>query len=259
MSNQFDADQQQATQQPAVQPQKSNSKGCLFGCLIAAGLVIGSLMCMGIGGYWFYKNQLNKYTSDTPMELPVVDYTPEQIAQVEQRLEAFNKSAESGDPTVTELVLTADEINALITKNEDFKGKVYVKIEDGEISGDVSVPTDMLPGGKGRYFNGSATVDASMNNGELFVTLKAAEVNGESLPAEFLEGFRGKNLAEEAYKDPKNREALSRFEDIRIEGDKLILKLKPVEADDAGGEGVSSEDEAEPANTESADAEPAGA
>jgi len=217
------------TQAEPVASPSGNSKGCLFGCLIAFGLMFSLVVCMGVGGYWFFTNQVQKYTAQTPLELPTVQYEPEELAELQSRLKSFESAVDTGAGETNELVLTADDINALIADQSEMKGKVFIKIEEGKVTGDVSVPTDMIPGGKGRYFNGSATLDASMEDGILIVTLVDAEVNGEKLPQQFIDGIGNENLAKDMYKNAENAKTLRRFEDVRIEGDKVILTLKPTD------------------------------
>ncbi len=185
------------------------------------------LMVVGVGataylGYRFYNAQIEKYTSTAPAEIPVVEFSEEQVAAVEKRMQSFKQSIEPG-ATPEELVLTADDINALISKEENLKGHVYVTIRDGELTGEISYPTDSLLGAKGRYFNGEVSLKASLENGVLIVTLDDAKVNGESLPPDFLQGMRQQNLAKDAYNDPKTAELLRKFESLVIEDDKIIL------------------------------------
>ncbi|QDT06380.1 hypothetical protein K227x_47890 [Rubripirellula lacrimiformis] len=277
---------------PAVDrpPETKNGRCLLFGCI---GVFVGGLiliLCAGFGTYFAVQKQVEKFTDTEPLELPAVEYPEEKLAELEQRLEAFQASLESGgagtaavqdaaeaaiegDPgsgdTVAdvtpsddsaepsgqlpqqvpspsqqgpgdpdqpsdadapgrELVLTADDINALIAKEKQLRGKLLVRIEDGKITGDISVPTDsFIPGSKGRYFNGSGTFDVSLDEGVLMVRLVSAEVKGEPLPDTFMEAMKSENLAKEIYKDEKGAKAIRRFESIQVEGDKIIARLKP--------------------------------
>lgn len=202
--------------------------GCLFSLLLLLLLAVGG----GVAAYWWLQGQVRTWTSQTPADLPVVEYSEEEVEAIQDRVETFQQRVDAGK-TPEELVLTADEINALISSEEDLQGKVHVTIEDGTISGDVSIPTDFLPGGKGRYFNASATFNASLENGVLIVTLADAEVAGQKVPAEFIEGLSKENLAKEVYQDPEVARTLRRFESLRIEGDKIILTPRPP---DAGGD-----------------------
>ncbi len=221
-------------QTPVVQPE-AKSRGCLYGCLFAVLAVVALTVCGGVATYWWVSNQIAKYTSDTPVALPKVEYTPEQLAELESRVETFQQAFKDGKTPEEDLVLTAEEINAMITAEEKLSGKVFVKIENGQVSGDLSIPTDALPGGKGRYFNGSASFNVSMENGILIVTLADAEVNEERVPQQFIDAMAAENLAKDLYKDPKNAEMLRRFESVSIEDDRIILKLR---RDQDGEEGT---------------------
>ncbi|WP_404310807.1 hypothetical protein [Neorhodopirellula lusitana] len=134
-------------------------------------------------------------------------------------------------PQIKELVLTANEINALINSEEELRKRVFVRIEDGRLFGTISIPTDMVPGGSGRYLNADGEFDVSMKDGILVVRLVDASVKGERIPDEILEGFSQGNLAKDAYKDTKNAEILRKFESIEVKDDSIILKLKTPESD----------------------------
>ncbi|MCA9137218.1 MAG: hypothetical protein KDB00_10675 [Planctomycetales bacterium] len=247
-----------------TQPQGSGAgKGCLWGCLLLLGLGVASILCVGIGGYWFANRLVSQYTSDTPVDLPTVEYTEDELATLEARIESFRSKLNAGETPEEDLVLTADDINALIGKNEDFKGKVFVKIENNQVEGDVSIPLDKVPLCEGRYFNGKASFNVSMEGGVLIVTADQAEFNGNPVPEEFMQSMRNENLAKDVYKDEKNAKFMRQFEDIKIEDNKFILRVK--RNDDSGvqenpliesGEdaaGTSDADATEPAaNTEAA-------
>lgn len=217
-----------------VQYQNVQQKRFPWGCLIGGCLTVVLVMMIGTGavvytGYSYYMAQVNKYTSPDPVEIPKIESSTEEAAAFQKRIDDF-KAALDRNESPEPLVLTSDEINALINTNEDLKGKLYVTIADGEISGQASIPTDMVPGGKGRYLNGRVSLKASLENGVLIVTLDDAEVNGAPLPAEFIAAIKNENLAKDAYKDPKSAEFLRKFERITIEADKLILTPAPVKS-----------------------------
>ena len=128
-----------------------------------------------------------------------------------------------------ELVLTAEEINALIAAEEQLRGRVFVRIEGGRVFGEVSIPTDMVPGGGGRFFNADAEFDVTMQDGILEVRLTNASVKGERIPEAVLEGLSQENLAKDAYKDRENAEILRKFESIEVVDDSIVLKLKEPE------------------------------
>jgi hypothetical protein len=211
------------------EPRKGFPWGCLIGGCLS--ILLLAIIAVGVAVYFafnFYNTQIEKYTSATPAAIPMVEFTEEKIADVEKRVDSFKKSLEPGAQP-EELVLTADDINALISKQEELKGHAYITIHDGEITGEISYPTDGIMGAKGRYFNGEVTLSASMEDGVLIVKLEDAKVNGESLPEPFLDGLRNQNLAKDVYKDPENAELLRKFERLTIEDDRIILKPRAVQ------------------------------
>ena len=212
--------------------------------------------------------------------MPVVEMEEQEVAELQARVDAFQQQvqqdtqADTGErgtadgetaatgqdggadaeavpsEPIRELVLTADELNTLIAADPDFKGKAFVKIEDDRMFGTVSIPTDMIPGGKDRFLNAEVEFTASVQNDELVVNLKEASVKGNPLPAEFMDGLRNANIADEAYNNPEQRAVLKRFEAIDVKDGKVILRLKPVESETSD----ESSNEADVGETSSEDA-----
>lgn len=211
--------------QPEFQ-EPPKSRGCLYGCIFVVVGGLAMIMCAGIGGYMWFKGQVTKYTSPDPMVLPTVELGEAEMAALKKRTEAFGEAIDKGETPKEDLILTAEEINALIQQEDEMKGRVFVKIDDGQIEGDVSIPTDFLPGGEGRFFNGKAKVDVSMDRGILIVIMTEAEVNGEKLPQEFIDAMAQQNLAKDIYNDPEAAKVLRNFDSVSIEGDKLILRVR---------------------------------
>lgn len=212
-------------------PEKGFPWGCLLGgCLTVVLLVVIGIAASVYAGIRLYKSQLEAYTSAQPVEIGTVEYTDAEVAAVKQRIEDFKAALEKGE-SPGQLVLTADEINAMISSEEELKGRLFVKIKDGQITGEASFPVpEVIPLGKGRYFNGSLSLKASLENGVLIVQMESAEVNGKPVPEEFMSEMRKQNLAKDAYNDPKSAEFLRKFESLTIEDDKIILtpaKKKP--------------------------------
>jgi len=204
--------------------EKSFPWGCLLGgCLSVFLLIVIGISASLYAGYRLYKSQLDAYTSAKPVEIQSVEYTDQEVAAVKQRIEDFKTALEKG-AAPEQLILTADEINAIISSDENLKGRLFVKIEEGEIKGEASFPVpEVVPLGKGRYFNGSMSLKASLENGVLIVTVDNAEVNGKPVPEEFMNGMRNQNLAKDAYKDPKAAEFLKKFKSLTIDDDRIIL------------------------------------
>lgn len=233
MSNVTD---QGTSHQPRPQQGGCLGGGCLQGCLIVAGLMFVLGLCGGGVAYFWLSKQFTKFTAEQPAELPSVEFEPEQLAELEARIDTFKKAVDDDTTPEEDLVLTADEINALINNEEELHGKVFIKINDGQVTGDVSIPV------KDRFLNGSATFNVSLESGVLIVTLAAAEVKGEPVPEKFLDVFSKENLAKDLYKDPKNAEMMRRFERIVIEDDTIVLKLKRDESAEEEGAETSAEE-----------------
>ena len=217
--------------------EKSFPWGCLLGgCLSVILLIVIGISATFYVGYRFYKSQLETYTSSQPVEIKSVEYTEEEVAAVKKRIDDFKAALEKGEAP-EQLVLTADEINAIISSEKELKGKLFVKIEDGEIKGEASFPVpEVVPLGKGRYFNGSMSLKASLENGVLIVTVDNAEVNGKPVPEEFMTSMRNQNLAKDAYNDPKTAEFLRKFENLTIDDNKIILTPAKKKPDDIPSE-----------------------
>jgi hypothetical protein len=223
--------------QPAPKP-----RGCFFyGCITV--LVI--MVIAGISGFLAVRFLLNKvsvfaeqYTETSPGKLPAVQMSAPDYEQLDKRVNAF-ASAVKEQQSVPPLILSGDEINALIANNagwKEMKGKLYVTIDDDQIKGRVSIPLDdlvpRLPGLsrlRGRYLNGSAAFKVSLTNGLLVVTLQSLEAKGQTPPTNVMAQFQGINLAQNSQSDPKTAEAIARLEAIAIKDGKVTLTTRPKE------------------------------
>ena len=212
-----------------------HQRGCFFyGCIIAIVLTVLAAIFVGIllfVGYRWLGRMAEEYTATAPEQLPVLEMSAENRQAVKDRVETFRKAVEVGT-TVEPLVLTSDDLNALIEENPELKGRIYVKVEGDEVKGRVSFPLDKLNmpvvGGlvKGRYLNGEADLKASLRDGVLIVTLDNFEVNGKKPPEDFMKNMRQQNLAKDAYKDEKTSEMIRKLESLEIKDGTIILKVR---------------------------------
>ena len=122
----------------------------------------------------------------------------------------------------------------LLRKRKNCAVESIFRSRRGQLSADVSVPLDKIPGGRGRYFNGSVTIEASLENGVLIANIADAEVNGESVPESLLEPLKRENLAAEMYKDPDTAKLLRKFERLEIKDG--AIHLTPFNPIREGGE-----------------------
>jgi len=204
-------------------------RGCFFyGCVIASVLAVLLIIALAVLAFLsmrFFSGLVEQWTAPVPAELPKVQVSEEERKSVQERVGAFRKALEEGT-AIDPLVLTSDDLNALIEESPLFKGRLFARVEGDKLKAQISMPLDRVEIGmlKGRYLNGEAELKASLSDGILVVTLETLEVNGKRPPEHFLEGLRKQNLAKDAYDNPKNAEMIRRFESLEIKDGTIILK-----------------------------------
>jgi hypothetical protein len=213
---------------PPVLPPQKKKYGCLFyGCLTVSILVLVGGLTVFFGARYVIKSLVNDYTATSPLELPSVNLTQEQQDVLKSKIDAF-KAALDGKVSAQPLVLSTDEVNALIAGKPALKGRAHVAIEDNRVKAAVSLPLDKLglPGTKGRYLNGTATLNVVLVNSQLFVTADSVEVKGKPLPEKFMAGLRTRNLAADATSDPDTAAAIAKIESLEIKDGQAIITPK---------------------------------
>lgn len=209
-------------------PPPPASRGCFFyGCIFAAVLAVLGILAVGAvfyAGYHYYSKMLVEYTSTAPATIPQVKLTDEQRKSLDERWAAFRKSVEEGK--AAEVSLNSDELNTLVSENDKLKGKVYFTIKGDQVTGQVSIPLEGLPGAKGRFLNGSATLTGSILDGQLIVRAKELEVNGKSLPPNIKAQLASENLAKDFAKDPDNAEKIRKIENFTVKDGMILIKSR---------------------------------
>ena len=210
----------------------SKGRGCFFyGCLTSVVLLLlaGLLVFLGVQ---FVRNRINAYTDAEPLKMPKVEMTDAEFQLLEGRMKSFANALEQGK-AIEPLSLNERDLNALITRSANTKelaDKVHVSLNGNEVKGLVSLPLSGLGWlGKGRYLNGNATFKVSLENGVLIVTAEQIQVKGLPIPESFMSKLRQENLAKEAYKDPKNAEAIRKIESLQVEDSEVIVKARPAQ------------------------------
>jgi hypothetical protein len=217
------------TEKPAPPPKQP--RGCFFyGCLISAILLVVGILAITATVYFGYRYLINtakEYTETQPMALPPVVMPEAQRQELRKRIETFHKALEE-KKAAEPIVLTADDVNAWIDDQPQWKGKARIAIKGEEITGKISIPLSDLKIAElaNRYLNGSATLRVALLNGILDVRADSIEVRGKPLPEAFAQSLLGKNLAEKSMDDPKTREALDKLESIVVKNDTIILTPK---------------------------------
>lgn len=217
-------------------------RGCLFyGCIIAIVLSLLFMIAVGVIAFLLYRwigTMVDEYTATAPRALPTVAMPAEERATLKERVEAFKAAVKERRQTPP-LILTSDELNALIEDNPDLRGKVYVAIERDKLKGQVSLPLSEIPSfglTRGRYLNGEAEFNVRLEDGEPFVTIGYLEVNGKRPSDEFMKGLKGQNLLRNIQTDPETTRTIRGLDSVEVKDGKLVItareRRKPPE--DAG-------------------------
>lgn len=214
----------------------SNSQKRTLGCFAYGCITVVILAVVGIVAvsYWAknaFDGLVDTYTDAAPLELPIVEIADADLGELKDRVDVFRKAVDENE-SEARLELTADELNALILHDsqlEDLKGKVYLDIKDKQLVGEISLPLGELdvPFGEGRYLNGYGVFDVSLGRRGLKVFVKALEVNGNSLPEEFMGGLMGENLLKNAKFDDDTEAFLERLRTFEILEDRVLLEIAP--------------------------------
>jgi hypothetical protein len=223
-----------ASAQYACMSNESNppkQRGCLFyGCLSLTVLGLMAIV-LGVVAYFWVKSTtarwIRDYTDTAPAPIEKVDYSPAQMDALNARVAGFKGALENGKGSA-ELVLTADDLNALIAQQKDLANRLFMRIDEDNIKGDVSFPLpDLGPFKlKGRYLNGTAAFKVMLENGSLDIRLQEVLAKGKPLPGIFFNELKKQNLAKDAQQDPKTAANIQKFESIRITNSTVILRNK---------------------------------
>lgn len=214
---------------PILSTPRPKRRGCLFyGCLTCIVLALITLL-LAFLAVRAVKNKVYAYTDGQPMQLPKVEMSDAEYQSLSQRVKTFGEAMEQGKGAEP-LILTERDINALLAKAanmQELADKVYVSVNGNQVKGQVSIPLSFLGWlGRGRYLNGEATFNVSLENGVLIVTAQEVKVKGKPLPESFMTQLRRENLAKDAYNDPKNAEAIRKLDSIEVQDSKAIIKAR---------------------------------
>jgi hypothetical protein len=223
---------------PPVLPHPSSSapparRGCFFyGCLSVA---ILALVLVLVAGLTFYigkrtaERLVRDYTEATPGLLEKVELPPAEMDALQRRWTTFKDALDAGQ-TSAELVLTAQELNALISQNKELKDRLFVRIHDERVTGEVSIPLEHDLGPlklKDRYLNGTATFKVSLSEGFLDVRVEDIQVKSKPLPSVFMRELRKQNLALDYQRNhPQVATNVAKFESVQIQDGKVVLRSK---------------------------------
>ncbi len=215
-------------------------RGCFFyGCVIAAVLSVLLLIAIGVVTFLLYRwvgTVVDQYTSIAPHVLPTSDLSADRRVALRKRFDEFRAAVKENRPA-SPLILDADEINALIEENPDWKGRIYIALDGDRVKGQVSLPLSEIPAfglTQGRYLNGSADFHFALEDGRPSLTIRSLEVNGKSPPQAFLKGILNRNFLNDAQYDEETERGFRRLERIEVRDGKLIIRPREQPKEPAG-------------------------
>ena len=147
-------------------------------------------MAVFVGGSFFVVNRaINAFTSTQPVQIQVRQATPAERQVAKAKLDTLRSAARNHQETTIEF--NADEINALIANEPEFRGArghVRVAIANSIASLDVSAPLDSMHWKrlKGRWFNGNIQFGFSYVDDNFNFDIRSAEANGYQFPRAIL-------------------------------------------------------------------------
>jgi|GEM_PF-4715456 len=205
-------------------PQPSQRRFWLwFGVIFATVFSLAA----GIVGFFVYQTYTigKNITSPTPIAVPVETPDQEKLVDLGERLTTFQTAIAEDQPG--ELVLSAEDLNTLISTEPDFAGRFYFDIQEDEVSLKGALPLNSIPGFEGRFFNGTIAMRVNLQDQNLVVTPTKLVLDNPEMPSfvqeALLNSLKEQNLAEEAAKEPEFRQWLQTVKSIRVDAGKIII------------------------------------
>lgn len=202
---------------------RHKNRGCLLGCGI---VLLGGIVVTIAGAYsmfFAFNHAVTSYLTDQRRPFTASTLSPEAVASARMRVHAFVDAIEAKQ-TPPELLLTADELNAMLAEfaaRENVEIPAHVSFTGDKIHAELSIPL------RGLYLNGSGVLDVGLRGGVLMVFANDLEVNGKHPPKELMDLTRNFNLALPFMDDPEVRAVLAKLEYVTVTGGKLKITPKP--------------------------------
>jgi hypothetical protein len=209
------------------------AKGCLT--LVVIVVVLGIVL---IGGGLFVVNRgINMFTATAPVQIQMRPAPPTELQLAKAKLDSLRSAIRNRVETTIEF--TADDINALLQNEPEFRGArnhARVSMANSIVSLDLSAPLDSAQWSslKRRWFNGNIQFGFSYVDDIFNFDVRSAEANGYQFPrvllsAEFMQSFN------RSFNDSFRRESARRgdardlWRNIRmatVQNDRLIVTTR---------------------------------
>jgi hypothetical protein len=211
--------------QSAPAPRKKRSWWLYL--LIAAGslLLMVLLALVLLAGY--VKSMVTNYTAPAPRTFPRVEFDSQAQKELENRWTEFARAVQARQAPVP-FIITADEINMALSKDQQMRDRVHVIITNSRVLVEFCVPLDQVGWQylKGRYVNGVARVDLSIKGGKPNFSIGSVEANGRPLRGRIVTWFRqetAKNLNQILEQNRDTVNVFQGIESLQVEGSSIVV------------------------------------
>lgn len=139
----------------------------IFGCFFVL------LVILGIAYYAMIVKGVRMVTVETPIDFPIVTVSNKELQAVADDIDTFIKSIlnDDGTDSVTktkDLIIPSRIVNGAISQSDYLRGHAQVIMKENEFIFQTSLPMDMFPGGKHRFF--VSTLDTTTTTGPAITT-----------------------------------------------------------------------------------------
>ena len=214
------------------QPNPDDSKGIKYGCIIfclLSAFMIGVVINIVVTGVRTVE-EIIPFTDDKPISIPEEKGTENEVKNVNAKIDEFKKQLNSSGQEITELALSVNELNILISNHSylsDLKGAYFFK----SISSEGSIRLicsrkirKFLPWKDRRYWNGEMELFLEAMNGKVFLRVKnLTPENGSTMPKKIVEKWSSQDQLEMYKNDDSFSNYTKKINSARFEKNKVII------------------------------------
>lgn len=198
------------------------NRGCAVGCVLL--LIAGIVVTISVAYLMFFSTTraIEAWMSEQPKDFPASTLSSEAKAEAMAKVKAFAKALDAGT-TPPELLLTADEVNALLDEfsaDHGIKTPAHVNFVGDKIHAELSLAL------RGLYLNGSGDLDIGLSQGVLQVFATNVEINGRTPPRALKELTGNYNLATPFLTDDDVKRVQTQLEFVTVTNGKLKITPK---------------------------------
>jgi len=207
-------------------PRSSPAPGCIILCTII--VVFGGLIILfTTRGLWMSR-QIDQFTADTAIPVPIAETTPEQAGAAVEKLQKVRDAALNN--ATERITFSADDLNALIASQEilaDFRGTAY--IEKITADGIVTRVTQTLRGlkpGTFRYLNGTMDFTPLLRRKTIVFQIRDVRIPDKEVPEEFIKSYSSQDLFKLDHTQPLLGDVMRNLERVYLEDGQLVVETR---------------------------------